>query len=307
MNSNCSTVSIVEVGPRDGLQNEPAIIDLEVKLSLIERLVDSGIKRIEAGAFVHPVKVPQMADSDLLFQRLPQNPEVCYSALVPNLKGLERAIKLPVNEIAVFAAASEEFSRKNLNASIDESMQKFREVIKASLAHRMPVRGYISCALGCPFEGEIDPQVVAALAKDLFQYGCHEVCLADTIGIGTTTATEKLLDACRNQGLPFARLATHFHDTYGQALANSKTALDMGIRTFDAAVGGLGGCPFAPGATGNLATEDLVYMLEGSGFSTGINLEKLAKAGEHITAEIGRTNGSRAGSALNRKSRPREC
>ncbi|MEQ9565886.1 MAG: hydroxymethylglutaryl-CoA lyase, partial [Pseudomonadales bacterium] len=265
MNSNCSTVNIVEVGPRDGLQNESTIIDLKVKLSLIEQLVDSGIKRIEAGAFVHPAKVPQMADSDLLFQQLPENSQVRYSALVPNLKGLERAILLPVNEIAVFAAASEEFSRKNLNASIEESMQKFREVIKASLAHQIPVRGYVSCALGCPFEGDVDPEVVAALAKELFKFGCHEVCLADTIGVGTTTTTVKLLNACERQDLPLIRLAAHFHDTYGQALANSKTALDMGIRTFDAAVGGLGGCPFAPGATGNLATEDLVYMLEGAG------------------------------------------
>lgn len=303
MNSNCSTASIVEVGPRDGLQNEPGIIDLETKLSLIEQLVDAGIKRIEAGAFVHPARVPQMADSDLLFQQLPKHSEVRYSALVPNLKGLDRALSLPVHEIAVFAAASETFSQKNLNDSIEESMQKFKEVIDTSLANHIPVRGYVSCALGCPFEGDIRPEIVADLAKALLQFGCYEVCLADTIGVGTTKKTEELLNACSDQDIPLSKLAVHFHDTYGQALANSKTALDLGIRTFDAAVGGLGGCPFAPGATGNLATEDLVYMLEGAGFSTGINLDKLARTGEQITAKIGRVNGSRAGSAL---SRPRK-
>jgi len=281
------------------LQNEPAIIDLATKLSLIEQLVDSGFKRIEAGAFVHPKRVPQMADSDFLFQQLPKHSGVRYSALVPNLKGLEKALSLPVNEIAVFAAASEKFSQTNLNASIEESMQKFKDVIETSLANQIPVRGYISCALGCPFTGDIHPDIITGLAKKLFQYGCYEVCLADTIGIGTTKATENLLNACKDQGLSFANLAVHFHDTYGQALANSKTALDMGIRTFDASVGGLGGCPFAPGATGNLATEDLVFMLEGAGFSTGIDLQKLARIGEQITTKVGRANGSRAGSALN--------
>ncbi len=301
MNSSCSTtVNIVEVGPRDGLQNEPGTIDLDTKLDLIDQLASAGIKRIEAGAFVHPARVPQMADSDLVFKQLSKHTGVQYSALVPNLRGLERAIALPVDEIAVFAAASQTFSQKNLNASIEKSMDGFKEVIAASKAQQLPVRGYISCALGCPFTGTVDPGLVANLAETFFDYGCHEVCLADTIGVGTVTTTQALLDSCQQQGLPFEMLAVHFHDTYGQALTNSKTALDRGIRTFDAAVGGLGGCPFAPGATGNLATEDLVYMLEGAGFNTGIDLAKLASIGEQISTKIGRANNSRTGTALAR-------
>lgn len=301
MKSNCSTISVVEVGPRDGLQNEPVKVDLQLKLSLIEALAESGLQRIEAGAFVHPAKVPQMADSDQLFQQLVKFPGVRYSALVPNMKGVERAAALPVDEIAVFAAASEEFSRRNLNATIAESMQQFKKVIGVSLAKGLPVRGYISCALGCPFMGEVLPENVAPLAEELIEFGCYEVCLADTIGVGTTKAMERLLQACARQSLPISKLAVHLHDTYGQALANCTVALDMGIRTFDAAVAGLGGCPFAPGATGNLATEDLVYMLEGAGFTTGIDLDKLAKVGEQISLDLNRSNNSRTGLALSRK------
>jgi len=301
MKSNCTTVSLVEVGPRDGLQNEPAKVDLQLKLSLIDSLARSGIKRIEAGAFVHPTKVPQMADSDLLFQQLIKRPSVRYSALVPNLKGAERAAELPVDEIAIFVAASEEFSQRNINASIAESMLQFHQVIEKSLAKGLPVRGYISCALGCPFTGEVPPKNVVGLAEELLSLGCYEVCLADTIGIGTTKSTELLIQACLGRSLPASKLAVHLHDTYGQALANSKVALDMGIRTFDAAIAGLGGCPFAPGATGNLATEDLVYMLEGAGFSTGVDLDMLAKIGEKISLSLNRNNSSRTGSALSRK------
>jgi hydroxymethylglutaryl-CoA lyase len=301
MKSNFSTVSVVEVGPRDGLQNEPIKVDLQLKLSLIDALARSGIQRIEAGAFVHPAKVPQMADSDLLFQQLIKLPGVRYSALVPNLKGLDRAASLPVDEIGVFASASEEFSQRNLNASIAESMQQFQKVIETSLAKGLPIRGYISCALGCPFAGEVPPENVAPIADELLRMGCYEVCLADTIGTGTTKKMELLLQTCMGQSLPASKLAVHLHDTYGQALANCKVALDMGIRTFDAAVAGLGGCPFAPGATGNLATEDLVYMLEGAGFSTGIDLDMLAKVGEKISLDLNRNNSSRTGSALSRK------
>ena len=242
-----------------------------------------------------------MADSDLLFQQLIKLPGVRYSALVPNLKGLDRAASLPVDEIAVFASASEEFSQRNLNASIAESMQQFQKVIETSLAKGLPIRGYISCALGCPFAGEVPPENVAPIADELLRMGCYEVCLADTIGTGTTKKMELLLQTCMGQSLPASKLAVHLHDTYGQALANCKVALDMGIRTFDAAVAGLGGCPFAPGATGNLATEALVYMLEGAGFSTGIDLDMLAKVGEKISLDLNRNNSSRTGSALSRK------
>lgn len=290
-------VSIVEVGPRDGLQNEPAVISLQTKLELIQGLLAAGLKRIEAGAFVNPERVPQMADSGQVFDRLKKRQGVVYSALTPNLKGLDHALKHGAQEVAVFAAASEEFSQRNLNASISESMDRFAEVTRAATQSNIPVRAYISCALGCPFSGQIDAKAVVELASQFVDQGCYEICLADTIGVGTQKTTEVLLRAYEKV-LPLKTVGIHLHDTYGQALTNAKLALDMGIRTFDASVAGLGGCPFAPGATGNLATEDLIYMLHGAGYETGIDLTSLASVGQGISQYLGRANTSRAGSAL---------
>jgi hydroxymethylglutaryl-CoA lyase len=281
------TVRIVEVGPRDGLQNEKQVIDVDRKLGLIERLIAAGVRHIEAASFVSPKWVPQMAGSPELMARLPRLPGVHYSALVPNLKGLEAALAAGCEEVAVFAAASESFSQRNINCSIDESLERFRPVVALAKERNVKVRGYISCALGCPYEGRIAPEKVVKVSLMLWEMGCHEISLGDTIGCGTPASTRLLLENCLKH-IPAAHLAGHFHNTYGMAIANVAAALELGLRTFDSSVSGLGGCPYATGASGNVATEDVVYLLHGMGYRTGIDLPKLIEAGAYISAALGR-------------------
>ncbi len=290
-------VTLVEVGPRDGLQNEARTIPLEAKLRLIDELAAAGHKVIEAGSFVNPKWVPQMADSEAVFAGIARRPGVRYTALTPNLQGFERAAAAGADEVAIFAAASEAFPQKNINCSIAESLQRFTPVMAAASARGIPVRGYVSCVLGCPYEGEIAPGAVAAVTAELLAMGCYEVSLGDTIGSGTAGSMQRLLAVLLAQFQP-AQLAVHCHDTYGQALSNILVALQHGIATVDASVAGLGGCPYARGASGNVATEDVVYMLDGLGISTGLDLAALARAGSSICAALGRPNGSRVGTAL---------
>jgi hydroxymethylglutaryl-CoA lyase len=277
-------------------------VSVETKVALIEALVDAGVQAVECGSFVSAKRVPQMADTAAVFQRLRRKPDVRYTALVPNLRGLEAAVTCGVEEIAVFASASESFSRSNIQCSIAESLQRLGEVAERALALRIRVRGYVSCVLGCPFEGEIAPSAVASVAKELLAMGCYEISLGDTIGVGTPLKTRAMLEQVARDA-PMERLAVHFHDTWGQALANVFVALQAGIATVDASVAGLGGCPYAPGATGNLATEDLVYLLNGMGMETGIDLEKLAAAGRTISHALGREPVSRAAAAIAAKRR----
>ena len=290
-------VRIVEVGPRDGLQNENQIIDTSVKIELIERLVDAGVSYIEAGAFVNPKWVPQMAGSEEVFAKLNRKENITYAALAPNLKGYERAISVNVSEVAIFAAASEAFSQKNINCSIEESINRFRPIIEAAKADNIPVRGYVSCVLGCPYEGDIAPQKVRDVSLQLLDAGCYEVSLGDTIGKGTVGSTETLLRTL-TQEISIDELAVHFHDTYGQALANVHVALQHGIAGIDSSVSGLGGCPYAKGASGNVATEDVVYMLNGMGIEHGIDLAGLIEAGNYISKHLGRLSGSKVAQAL---------
>ena len=290
-------VSIVEVGPRDGLQNEPGSISLDTKLALLDDLAEAGLKTLEAGSFVNPKWVPQMADSEQLFAQLQRREGVRYTALTPNLKGFERALAAGADEVAVFGAASESFSRKNINCSIAESLGKFEDVMAEARRHSIPVRGYVSCVLGCPYEGDITPGAVAEVTATLLGMGCYEVSLGDTIGTGTAGSTARLLETLLQQ-FRAEQLAVHCHDTYGQALANILVALQHGIATFDASVAGLGGCPYARGASGNVATEDVVYMLNGLGIATGIDLEHLIAAGNRISTALGRATGSRTARAL---------
>ena len=285
-------VRLVEVGPRDGLQNEAAIVATEVKLELIRRLADSGLSHIEATAFVSPRRVPQMADHDAVMRAVPRRAGLIYSALTPNLVGFEAAMAAGADQVAVFGAASESFSQKNIHCSIAESLQRFEAVMQAARERGVAVRGYVSCVLGCPYEGAIAPAAVASVAAALDQMGCHEISLGDTIGVGTPGRTRAMLDAVA-QRVPVERLAGHFHDTYGQALANVYAALQFGVAVFDASVAGLGGCPYAPGASGNLATEDLLYMLDGLGIETGVRLEGLLAADRYICAALGRPTQSR--------------
>ena len=287
-----STVTLVEVGPRDGLQNEQASIPLQTKLQLIEDLADAGLKVIESGSFVNPKWVPQMADSEAVFAGLSRTPGVRYTCLTPNLKGLERAIAAGVDEVAVFGAASEAFSQKNINCSIDDSLARFADVMTAAREAEIPVRGYVSCVLGCPYEGDIAPQAVAHVTTKLLDMGCYEVSLGDTIGTGTPGSMARLLEVLLGD-VGVEKLAVHCHDTYGQALSNILVALQHGIATVDASVAGLGGCPYAKGASGNVATEDVVYMLQGMGIATGLDLDKLIAAGNRISAALGRNSGSR--------------
>jgi len=293
-------VKIVEVGPRDGLQNEPQNVPLDTKLALIEALADAGVKTIEAGSFVSPKWVPQMADTAQLLERLPPRPGVSYPVLVPNLKGLESAIAAHVEEIAIFGAASQTFSRRNINCSIEESLDRFRPVAQSALARGMRVRGYVSCVLGCPYEGNIAPRAVTEVAQALLDMGCYEISLGDTIGVGTPLKARAMVDAVASV-VPISRLAVHFHDTYGQALANIFACLEQGIGIVDSSVAGLGGCPYAKGASGNVATEDVVYMLEGMGISTGIDLDKLAAAGRMIMGALGKDIASKVAAALSVK------
>jgi hydroxymethylglutaryl-CoA lyase len=291
------TVRIVEVGPRDGLQNEKQIVATGTKVALIGMLADAGLKTIEATAFVSPRWVPQMADHAEVLRALPRREGVSYPVLVPNLKGFEAALAAGAEEIVVFAAASETFSEKNINCSIAESLERFAPVLAAARAANVRVRGYVSCALGCPYEGRVAPERVAEVAGKLYEAGCHEISLGDTIGVGTPNRTKAVFASVARR-VPVAALAGHFHDTYGQALANIYAAMEMGVRVFDASVSGLGGCPYAPGAAGNVATEDLVYMLNGMGVETGVDLDKLIAAGAFICERLGRATQSRVAKAM---------
>jgi len=289
-------VEIVEVGPRDGLQNEPQAIPTVTKLELIARLVAAGCKTIEATAFVSPKWTPQMADHGAVLRGLDLDAGVAYPVLTPNLKGFEAALAAGAREVAVFAAASETFSRKNINCSIGESLERFAPVLEAAQQARVKVRGYVSCVLGCPYEGEIAPQAVAGVAHALAYMGCHEISLGDTVGLGAPKRVKALI-ACVAEKVPVARLAGHFHDTYGMGAANAWAAYEAGVRVFDASVAGLGGCPYAKGASGNVATEDLVWLFERSGVATGIDLEKLVECSVWISAQLGRAP-SRVANAL---------
>jgi hydroxymethylglutaryl-CoA lyase len=291
------SVKIVEVGPRDGLQNEQGSVPLAAKVALVEQLADAGCTVIETGSFVSPKWVPKMADSAAVFQQIKRQNNVRYTALTPNLRGLEAAIEAHVDEIAIFGAASEAFSQKNINCSIAESLERFLPVIELAQKHQLPIRGYVSCVLGCPYEGFIAPQKVAEVSQLLIDMGCYEVSLGDTIGVGTPVKTLQMLESVLNI-VPQNKLAVHFHDTYGQALANILVALQQGISVVDSAVSGLGGCPYAKGASGNVATEDLVYMLDGMNIETGIDLKKLTHAGFNMMQVLGRQSNSKVALAI---------
>jgi hydroxymethylglutaryl-CoA lyase len=292
-----NNVKIVEVGPRDGLQNEPGEVPTDMKLELIERLAAAGLASVEATAFVSPKWVPQMADHTEVLERIRRKPGVSYPVLTPNLKGFEAARAAGATEVAIFGAASESFSRRNINCSIAESLDRFRPVAEAAEKNNVKVRGYVSCVLGCPYEGEVSPRQVAEVAGALYDMGCYEVSLGDTIGTGTPGKTKAMIAACTER-IPVEKLAGHYHDTYGQALANIYASLETGVRTFDASVAGLGGCPYAAGASGNVATEDVIYMLHGLGMDTGVDLERLAGIGQWISGVLKRDYGSKAGKAL---------
>jgi hydroxymethylglutaryl-CoA lyase len=290
-------VKLVDVSPRDGLQNEPGVVSTAVKIELIDRLSDAGLPVIEATSFVSPKWVPQMADSAQVMAGIKRKPGVSYPVLVPNMKGLEAALAAAAREVAVFGAATEAFSRRNTNCSIAESLERFAPVCKTALASGVKVRGYISVVLGCPFEGEVDPTVVAELVEQLLGMGCYEVSLGDTIGVGTPGKTRRLIETVERR-VPLEKLAGHYHDTYGQALANIFASLEMGMASFDCSAAGLGGCPYAPGATGNVATEDVLYMLDGLGLETGVDMSRLLQAAQFICSALGRPTVSRAGRAL---------
>jgi hydroxymethylglutaryl-CoA lyase len=295
-------VRIVEVGPRDGLQNEKTPVSVAARIAFIEALVEAGLHTVEVGAFVSPRAIPQMVDSDQVLKGVDHHPDCEFHVLVPNEKGYEAARAAGARVIAVFGSASEGFSRANINCSVAESIERFRPVIARALADGVKVRGYISCVLGCPYDGEVKPQAVVDVARVLWELGCYEVSLGDTIGVGTPLKARELLRAVAGH-VPVAHLAMHFHDTYGQALANLYAGMEEGARVIDSAAGGLGGCPYAPGATGNVATEDVVYMLEGMGISTGVDLSKLAKATNEISKLVGRLPVSRVAAAMNAKVR----
>lgn len=298
-------VKIVEVGPRDGLQNEKARVPVEVRVELINRLSAAGLPVIEAGAFVSPKWVPQMAASADVLNGITRDKNTNYPVLVPNLKGYQMAVEAGVDEVAVFAAASETFSQKNINCNIEESLQRFVPVLKQALNDGVRVRGYISCVLGCPYEGSVAPNKVREVADWLLQAGCYEISLGDTIGTGTPRATGQLLDVV-SESVPIAQLAMHCHDTYGQALANIVVALQKGISVIDSSIAGLGGCPYAKGASGNVATEDVHYMLEGMGINTGINRSRLMLAAEMICGFLDRENASKSAQAQGRSQRVSE-
>lgn len=290
-------VRIVEVGPRDGLQNELQLVPTETKIDFIKLLVHAGLSNIEVAAFVSPKRIPQMADSAEVLRGLTQHEGITYSALVPNMQGFQAAQAAGVKEIAVFASASETFSQRNIQCSIAESLDRFAPVLEAAKTAHIRVRGYVSCVLGCPYEGPISPRAVADVARKLRDAGCYEVSLGDTIGTGTPNHTKELLAVVSHQ-VPVTHLAGHFHDTYGQALANIYASLELGVRTFDSSVSGLGGCPYAPGASGNVATEDLLYTLDGVGLQTGVNMQQLLAAGDFICDALGRSPSSKVAHAL---------
>lgn len=289
-------IQIVEVGPRDGLQNEKIWVETETKIALIEKLADAGLTKIEAASFVSPKWVPQMKDAFEVLSGIERRPGVTYPVLTPNLKGFERALEAGVTEVAVFGAASEAFSQKNINCSISESVERFRPVLEAAQKNSVRVRGYISCVLGCPYQGEVPLENVVNLAEKMFEMGCYEISLGDTIGIGTPLQAKKMVETVAEK-VPVSNLALHFHDTRGQALANIYACLELGVSVIDASVSGLGGCPYAQGASGNVATEDVVYMLHGIGIKTGVDIEKLIETGRFISDVFGRLPQSRVSCA----------
>jgi hydroxymethylglutaryl-CoA lyase len=293
-------ISIIEMGPRDGLQNEKTLVSVEARIAFVEALVAAGLTTVEVGAFVSPKAIPQMASSDQVLRGISHVKGAEFHVLVPNEKGYDAARAAGAEVVSVFAAASEGFSRANINCSIAESIERFKPVLARAGDDRIKVRGYISCVLGCPFDGEIKPKAVADLAKTLWDLGCYEISLGDTIGVGTPLKAKQMLRAVAGE-VPTGKLAMHFHDTYGQALANLYAGMEEGLRTIDSAAGGLGGCPYAPGATGNVATEDVVYMLEGMGIRTGVDMDKLLAATNEVAALLGRPPVSRVASALNAK------
>jgi len=298
-----SKVRIVDVGPRDGLQNEKGEVPTTIKLELIERLADAGIRSVEATAFVSPKWIPQMADHTEVLERIRRRPGVSYPVLTPNLKGFEAAKAAGAAEVAVFGAASEAFSKKNINCSIAESLDRFGVVVEAARKSDIKVRGYISCVVACPYEGEVKPDKVAEVAGALYDMGCYEISLGDTIGAATPGKTQAMIQACLKR-IPVEKLAGHYHDTYGQALANIYASMELGVATFDSSVSGLGGCPYAKGASGNVATEDVVYMLHGLGIETGIDLDKVVDTGAWISSILKRDPGSKAGRAIAAKKAP---
>jgi isopropylmalate/homocitrate/citramalate synthase len=293
-------IKLVEVGPRDGLQNESATLSTAIKVEFIDRLNETGLKTIEAGAFVSSKWVPQMADSADVLARIRRAPGVSYPVLVPNLKGFEAARAAGAAEIAVFTAASDTFTRKNINCSIDESLERFAEICAAAAGAGVKTRGYISCVLGCPYEGEIAPAKVADVAARLLEIGCYEISLGDTIGVGTPGKAQAMLDAVTAR-VAVEKLAVHFHDTYGQALANILATLEKGVAVIDSSIAGLGGCPYAPGASGNVASEDVLYMLDGLGIATGVSLDKLVQVGRFITDALQRRPSSKVNLAFARR------
>ena len=289
-------IQIVEVGPRDGLQNEKIWVETETKIALIEKLADAGLTKIEAASFVSPKWVPQMKDAFEVLSGIERRPGVTYPVLTPNLKGFERALEAGVTEVAVFGASSEAFSQKNINCSISESVERFRPVLEAAQKNSVRVRGYISCVLGCPYQGEVPLENVVNLAENMSEMGCYEISLGDTIGIGTPLKAKKMVETVAEK-VPVSNLALHFHDTRGQALANIYACLELGVSVIDASVSGLGGCPYAQGASGNVATEDVVYMLHGIGIKTGVDIEKLIETGDFISDVFGRLSQSRVSRA----------
>ena len=295
-----NSVKIVEVGPRDGLQNEAQSVSPEVKVKLIEKLVDAGLPVVESGAFVSPKWVPQMAASGEVFKSIQKRADVSYPMLVPNMKGLEAALDAGVQEIAIFAAATDSFSQKNINCSINESIERFRLVVERAIAQNIKVRGYISCVLGCPYEGKVSMAVVAGIAKTMLDQGCYEISLGDTIGVGTPGKAQAMIEQV-SKVVPINQLAAHFHDTYGQGLANLYAVLQSGISVIDSSVSGLGGCPYARGASGNVATEDVVYMLQGMNIKTGVDMNKLLDAGAYISQYLNREPASKAAMALSKR------
>lgn len=292
-----SEVKIVEVGPRDGLQNEKAVIPLENKIALVQGLAAAGLRIVETGSFVSPKWVPQMADSTDVFNAISRQSGVTYSALTPNMKGFDAAVAANADEVAIFGAASESFSQKNINCSIAESLERFAPIMTAAKEKGLRVRGYVSCVLGCPYEGDIAPEKVAEVTEKLLKMGCYEVSLGDTIGVGTPAKSKAMLEAVLKI-TSIDKLAVHFHDTYGQALANILIALEIGVSVVDSAVAGLGGCPYAKGASGNVATEEVVYMLNGMGIKTGVDLDKLVDCGAAITESLGKDNNSKVAKAI---------
>lgn len=290
-------VKIVEVGPRDGLQNEKQVVPTEIKIELIERLAEAGLPVIEATSFVSPKWVPQMGDNSAVLQGIRRRPGTVYPVLTPNLQGFDAAVQAGATEVAIFAAASESFSRKNINCSISESLKRFEPIVSAASALEIRVRGYVSCVVGCPYEGDIAPEQAASVARTLFDMGCYEVSLGDTIGVGNPASVSRMIEACARK-IPVEHLAGHYHDTYGMAIANIYASLQLGMATFDSSLAGLGGCPYAKGASGNVATEDVVYLLSSLGIETGINLATLAAIGDWISSTINRPNGAKAGRAI---------